>query len=68
MSMPIREINQIYNQLEVKDMPRHEFVKQVQDLTSQSGVQRDLGVIMGMKQTAAIGKLKIDRAIENGRI
>lgn len=70
MSMPLQEIHKIYNGLEVKDMPRHEFVKKVQDLTNQSGIQRDLGVIMGTKQTQAITamreKQKIDRAIENG--
>lgn len=72
MSMPIQEINQIYNELEVKDMPRQAFVKKMQDLTSQTGVQRDLGKIMAGKQTAAITaakeKQRIDRAIENNRL
>jgi hypothetical protein len=61
-----QEINQIYNQLEVKDMPRQVFVKKVQELTSQSGVQRDLGTIMAGKRMVAKRKQKIDRAIENG--
>lgn len=65
MSMPLQEIHQMYNQTN-KDMPRHEFIKEVQRLTSQSGVQRDLGKIMAMKQTAAVRKREIDRAIENG--
>lgn len=69
--MNLQEINQIYNGFEIKDMPRNEFVKKVQELTSQSGVQRDLGVIMSTKQTQAITvareKQKIDRAIENDR-
>lgn len=61
-----QEIHQIYNDLEVKDMSRHEFIKKVQDLTSQTGVQKDLGNILGMKQTVAVQKQKIDRAIKNG--
>lgn len=69
--MDLQEIHQIYNGFEVKDMPRQEFVKKIQDLTSQSGVQRDLGLIMSQKQTQAVKvakeKERIDRAIENGR-
>ena len=65
--MNLQEINQIYNGLEVKDIPRHEFVKQVQDLINQSGVQRDLGKIMAGKRMVAKRKQKIDMAIaENG--
>lgn len=67
MTMPLQEIHQVYNALKIKDMPREAFVKQVQDLTSQSGVQRDLGVIMGRKRAEARNKMNIDRAIENGR-
>ncbi|GAG88005.1 unnamed protein product [marine sediment metagenome] len=63
--MNLREIHKIYNGLENKDMPREEFVKQVQDLTSQAGVNRDLGRIIAAKQTQAIRKQEIDRAIEN---
>lgn len=63
--MDLQEINKIYNRFEKKDMPRHEFVKQVQNLTSQSGVQRDLGKIMAGKRMVARRKQKIDRAIEN---
>lgn len=63
--MDLREIHQIYNQLEIKDMPRHEFVKQVQDLTSQSGVQRDLGVIMARKRAESRNRMNVNRAIEN---
>lgn len=65
--MDLREIHQIYNKLEVKDMPRHEFVKQMQDLTSQSGVQRDLGKIMARKRAESRNRMNIDRAVENGR-
>lgn len=64
--MNLQEINKIYDGFEKKDMPRQEFVKRVQDLTSQAGVNRDLGKIMAAKQTEAIQKQKIDRAIENG--
>lgn len=65
--MNLQEINQIYNGFEVKDMPRHEFVKKMQDLTNPAGVRTDLGRIMAKKQTAAIKKQEIDRAIiENG--
>lgn len=69
--MNLQEINRIYNGLEVKDIPRNQFIKQVQELTSQAGVQRDLGKIMAQKQTAAITaareKQRIDKAIENAR-
>lgn len=69
MSLSIQEINRMYDQFEVKDMPRQQFIKQVQDLTSQSGIQRDLEIIMNVKQTQAITaareKQKIDRAIGN---
>lgn len=65
--MDLREINQIYNGFEVKDMSRQEFVKKVQDLTNPAGVQTDLGKIMAKKQTAAIKKQEIDRAIENAK-
>lgn len=68
--MNLREINQIYNGFpaEGRDMPREEFVKQVQNLTSQAGINRDLRGIMAGKQTQAVQKQKIDRAIiENGR-
>ena len=67
--MNLREINQIYNGFpaEGRDMPREEFVKQVQNLTSQAGINKDLGRIMAGKQTQAAQKLKIDKAIkENG--
>lgn len=63
--MNLQEIHKIYSGLETKDMPREEFVKQVQDLTSQAGINRDLQGIMAQKQTQAIQKQKIDRAIEN---
>ena len=65
--MITQEINQIYDQFEKKDMPRHEFVKKVQELTSQTGVQRDLDKIMSTKQAEAIQKQRIDRAVQNAR-
>ena len=65
--MNLQEINQIYNELETKDMPRQEFVKKVQELTGQAGVQRDLGKIIGMKQSAAMRKQRVDRAMQNAR-
>lgn len=63
--MNLQEINQIYNGFEVKDMPRHIFVQKMQDLTSQTGVQRDLGKIMDAKRAEARNRMNIDRAIEN---
>jgi len=63
--MNLQEINAIYNGLETKDMPRQEFVKKVQNLTDPAGMQRDLGVIMGMKQTAMVKKQEIDRAVSD---
>lgn len=67
--MNLQEINQIYNKFspEQRDMPRQAFVKKVQDLTSQSGVQRDLGKIMAGKRMVAKRKQVIDRAIANAR-
>ena len=62
--MNLREINQIYNEIETKDMPRHEFVKEVQRLTDPAKVQQDLGRIMGMKQSAAARKQRVDRAMQ----
>lgn len=65
--MNLQEIHQIYNGFEVKDMPRHEFVKKMQQLTNPAGMQQDLGRIMAGKQTVAIKKQEIDRVIENDR-
>lgn len=71
--MDLQEIHKIYNEFssEQRDMPRQTFVKKMQDLTSQAGVQRDLEKIVAQEQTAAITaareKQRIDRAIiENG--
>jgi len=64
--MDLREINQMYNQTN-KDMPRHEFVKKVQDLTNPTEVQKDLGRIMAAKRTEARNQMNVDRAIENAR-
>lgn len=65
--MNIQEIHKIYNGFEIKDMPRHEFVKQMQNLTSQSGVQQDLKKIMDRKRTESRKRMEIDRAIEDAR-
>ena len=65
MSLSIQEINRIYNGFEVKDMPRQQFVKEMQRLTNPAGVQTDFGRIMAKKQTAAIKKQEIDRTLEN---
>lgn len=64
--MNTREIHKMYDQTN-KDMPRHEFVKQVQDLTDPVKAQQDVMQIMGMKQTAAARKHKIDGAVQNAR-
>ena len=66
MSLSIQEINQTYDQTN-KDMPRQAFIKKMQDLMSQAGVQRDLEKIVAQEQAAAITaareRQKIDRAI-----
>lgn len=65
MSMPLQEIHQMYNQTN-KDMPRHEFVKEIQRLTSPTGMQRDLGRIMMRKRMESRNRMNINRVIENG--
>lgn len=66
-----REINEIYNGFEIKDMSRQEFVKRMQAATSVSGMQQDLGRIVARKQTqtimAAREKQRIDEAMKNGK-
>lgn len=61
--MNLREINQIYNSFEVKDMPRHEFVKKMQEITNPTEAQKDLGRIMTAKRMEARKRMEIDRAI-----
>lgn len=66
MSLSIQEINHMYNQTN-KDMPRHEFIKEMQRLTNQSETNKDLQKIMMRKRMASRERQKIDRAVENGR-
>lgn len=65
--MPLQEIHQIYNSFspEGRDMSRHEFVKEMQRLTSPTKVQEDLGKIMMRKRMESRNRAGIDRAIEN---
>lgn len=71
--MNLQEINQIYDGFpsEGRDISREDFVKEMQRLTNQVGINRDLRRIMARKQTqsitAAKKKQEIDKAIENVR-
>ncbi len=64
MGPPLHEINKMYDEIENKDMPRQEFVKRMQALTSQAGVDRDLGKILAAKRKAANEKRIINTALE----
>lgn len=68
MSMPLQRINQIYNSFpEGQTMPRHEFIKEMQRLTSQNETNKDLQKIMARKRMATQKKQEINGAIENAR-
>lgn len=68
--MSIKEAGEIYDGLEVKDMPRTEFISKVRGLTNQGNMQRDLKAIINQKQEtrtrqalAAARARKIEEAI-----
>lgn len=46
----VEEAGKIYDGLEVKDLPRHEFIGKLRGLTHQGNMQRDLRGIINHKQ------------------
>jgi len=46
----VEEAGKIYDELETKDLPRHEFIGKLRGLTDQRLMQRDLKRIINHKQ------------------
>ena len=61
--MRVEEINKIYNGFspEQRDMPREEFVKEMQEITSSKAMQSDLTKVMQAQHLGRSTKAEIDR-------
>jgi len=61
-----KQLRQIYNKFDVKDMSFTDFAKEMQDLSDPIKMQQDLAAIELIKARERTNRARIDRAIKKG--